>query len=66
MITLCLGHHAVVTRTQMLRKEWQKLLRVLWREEHLGAHEQTNLNFAVKPVAVKLIPLFPEDRMVRK
>jgi hypothetical protein len=66
MITLCLGHHAMVTRTQMLRKEWPELLRVLWREQHPGAHEQTALNFVVKPVAVKLVSLFPEDRMVRK
>ena len=66
MITLCLGHHAMVTRTQMLRKEWPELLRVLWREQHPEAHEQTILNFAVKPVPVKLVPLFPEDRMVRK
>ena len=66
MITLCLGHHAMVTRTQMLRKEWPELLRVLWREQHPEAHEQTILNFAVKSVAVKLVPLFPEDGMVRK
>lgn len=62
MITLCLGHHAMVTRTQMLRKEWPELLRVLWREQHPEAHEQTNPNFAVKPVPVKHVPLFPEDR----
>jgi hypothetical protein len=66
MITLCLGHHAMVTRTQMLRKEWPELLRVLWREQHPEGHEQTTLNFAVKPVAVKRVPLFPEDRMVRQ
>jgi hypothetical protein len=65
MITLCLGHHAMVTRTQILRKEWPELLRVLWREQHPEAHEQTILNFTVKPVAVKLVPLFPEYRMVR-
>jgi hypothetical protein len=45
MITLCLGHHAMVTRTQMLRKEWPELLRVLWREQHPEAHEQTIMNF---------------------
>jgi len=64
MITLCLGHHAMVTRTQMLRKEWPELLRVLWREQHPEAHEQTILNFVVKPVALKLVPLFPDDRQV--
>ena len=62
MITLCLGHHAMVTRTQLLRKEWPELLRVLWREQHPEGHEQTILNFAVKPVAIKRVPLFPEDR----
>ncbi len=61
MITLCLEHHAMVTRTQMLRKEWPELLRILWREQHPEGHKQTILNFAVKPVAVKLVPLFPED-----
>ncbi|RZU35483.1 hypothetical protein BDD14_5536 [Edaphobacter modestus] len=60
---LCLGHHAMVTRTQMLSKEWPELLRVLWREQHPEAHEQTIMNFAVKPVAVKLVPLFSEDRL---
>jgi hypothetical protein len=66
MITLCLGCHAKVTRTQFLENEWPELLRVLWREQHPEAHEQTILNFAVRPVAVKLVPLFPEDRKVRK
>jgi hypothetical protein len=55
-----LGPHAMVTRTQMLCKEWPELLRVLWREQHPEAHEQTILNFAVKPVSLKLVPLFPE------
>jgi hypothetical protein len=64
MITLCLGHHAMVTRTQVLRKEWPELLRVLWREQHPEAHEQTILSFVVKPVPMKRVPLFPEDRTV--
>jgi hypothetical protein len=48
----------------MLRKEWPEMLRVLWREQHPEAHEQTIMNFAVKPIPMKLVPLFPEDRTV--
>jgi hypothetical protein len=40
MITLCLAHHAMVTRTQMLCKEWPELLRVPGREQHPEAQEQ--------------------------
>ena len=61
MITLCLGHHAMLTRTRMLCKEWPELLRVLWREQHREAHEQTPLDFTVKKSVIKLVPLFPED-----
>jgi hypothetical protein len=60
MITLCLACHAKVTRTQYLCQEWPVLLRVLWREQHPTAHEQTALEFNVLgPVAVS-VPLFPE------
>jgi len=52
----------MVTRTQMLCKEWPEPLRVLWREQHPEAHEQTALDFTVKQTLVKLVPLFPEDR----
>ena len=61
MITLCLGHHAMVTRTQMLSKAWPELLIILWREQHPDAREQTVLDFTVNRATVKLIPLFPED-----
>src|SRR6195952_1173845 len=47
MITLFLAHHAMVTRTLVLLEEWPALLRVLWREQHPDAHEQTILDFAV-------------------
>ena len=60
MITLCLAHHAMVTRTQMLCKEWPKLLRTLWREQHPDAHEQTPLDFATKKTPVISVSLFPE------
>ena len=46
MITLCLAHHAMVTRTLVLLEDWPELLRVLWREQHPGAHEQTVFDFA--------------------
>ncbi len=45
MITLYLAHHAMVTRTLVLLENWPKLLRVLWREQHPEAHEQTALDF---------------------
>jgi len=47
MITLCLAHHAMVTRTLVLLEDWPELLRVLWREQHPEAHEQTALDFCV-------------------
>jgi hypothetical protein len=59
MITLCLAHHAMVSRTQMLCKDWPELLRILWREQHPEAHEQTALDFTVKKSVIKLVPLFP-------
>ncbi len=52
MITLCLAHHAMVTRTLVLLEDWPELLRVLWREQHPQAHEQTALDFStVLPLA---------------
>ena len=45
MITLCLAHHAMVTRTLVLLEDWPKLLRVLWREQHPESHEQSALDF---------------------
>jgi hypothetical protein len=52
MITLCLAHHAMVTRTLVLLEDWSELLRVLWREQHLEAHEPTALDFcALGPAA---------------
>jgi hypothetical protein len=60
MITLCLAHHAMVSRTQMLCKDWPELLRILWREQHPEAHEQTALDFTVKKSVIKLVPLFPD------
>lgn len=45
MITLCLAHHAMVTRSQILLKDWPELLRVLWREQHPEAPEQCIFGF---------------------
>ena len=47
MITLCLAHHAMVTRTLVLLQNWPELLRVLGREQHPDAHEQRSLDFAM-------------------
>jgi hypothetical protein len=51
----------MVTPTQMLYKKWPELLRVLRREQHPEAHEQTALDFSVKNSVIKLVPSFPED-----
>ncbi len=61
MITLCLRCHAKVTRTQYLCREWPLLLRVLWREQHPAAHEQTGLDFSVAEPVAKHVRLFPGD-----
>lgn len=37
----------MVTRTLVLLEDWPELLRVLWREQHPGAHEQTALDFCI-------------------
>ena len=47
MITLRLAHHAMVTRTLVLLEDWPGLLRVLWREQHPEAHEQTEVDFCI-------------------
>ena len=53
MLTLCPGCHAKVTRTAVLRADWQPLLRTLWREQHPRAHEQGRLDFRIPmPVPV--------------
>lgn len=51
LITLCLAHQAMVTRTLVLLEEWRELLRVLWREQHPDDHAQ-HLDFsALSPPA---------------
>lgn len=58
MITLCLACHAKVTRTQFLCREWPRLLRVLWREQHPSGHEQTAIDFSGTMSTAKRVPLF--------
>jgi len=62
MITLCLAHHAMVTRTKFLRKIWPELLRNLWREQHPDAHEQLALDFTMPSVPALPVPLDFERR----
>ena len=45
MLTLCLGCHAKVTRTQLVQDHWPSFLRELWREQHPDGSEQESLNF---------------------
>ena len=45
LITLCVEHHAMVTRTLVLNKCWPSLLIALWREQHPNAQEQLILDF---------------------
>ncbi len=61
MITLCLRCHAKVTRTASLCADWPDLLRVLWREQHPGAHEQLPLDFTVVRVPALPVPLDFKD-----
>ena len=58
MLTLCLGCHAKVTRTGVLRADLPPLLRTLWREQHPGAHEQGQLDFRAPVPALATAPLF--------
>ncbi len=60
MLTLCLVCHAKVTRTLYLQDDWPDFLRVLWREQHPGSHEQTALNFSMKSPPATDVPLFSE------
>lgn len=61
MISLCPGCHARVHRTRAVLAEMPPLLLTLWREQHPGGHEQTNLDFSrIRPAAVP-VPLFGEE-----
>lgn len=58
MLTLCLACHAKVTRTLFLQDDWPEFLRVLWREQHPDAHEQSALKFVVAAPAAEHKSLF--------
>ena len=62
MITLCLKHHAMVSRTLVMVQDWTPLLIQLWREQHPKAHEQLRLDFTVRSVALEPVPLFDGDK----
>jgi hypothetical protein len=65
MITLCLGCHAKVTRTQFLQDDWPELLRILWREQHPAGHEQPTLNFRSAIPLLLTEPLFNDEEICR-
>lgn len=54
LITLCLAHHAIVTRTYFMRFA-PDLLRQLWREQHPRNPEQLELPFVER----RLHPIQP-------
>lgn len=61
MLTLCLGCHAKVTRTNYVQDDWPEFLRVLWREQHPDGQEQHSLQFIVNTPALKKLRLFTEE-----
>ena len=52
----------MVTRTLVLLEDWPELLRVLWREQHPEAHEQTALVFRVCGPPAEQAELLELDR----
>ena len=62
MITLCLKHHAMVTRTLVMVQDWTPLLIQLWREQHPEGHEQLHLDFTVRSVMPEPVPLFAGEK----
>lgn len=64
MISLCPACHAKVSRTGAVLSHMPPLLLELWREQHPRAHEQTALNFKVRPQPSRTEPLFEEEREV--
>ena len=61
MLTLCLACHAKVTRTFFVQDDWPAFLRVLWREQHPGGHEQHALSVTVVSPTPKKMRLFAEE-----
>ena len=66
MISLCPGCHAKVHRTKAVLTARPRLLLKLWREQHPAGHEQTSLDFNLKKLPPKPVPLVKEREQVRK
>lgn len=62
MITLCLACHAKVTRKLAMDMCWPPLLIQLWREQHPEAHEQLQLDFTVRMMPPKPVPMFAGEQ----
>ena len=60
MLALCPGCHAKVHRTKAVLAEMPPLLLELWREQHPQGHEQTALDFDVRPAPARPVPLFSD------
>lgn len=60
MLALCPGCHAKVHRTRVVLAEMPPLLLELWREQHPRGHEQTALDFQVRPAPAMPVLLFTE------
>lgn len=58
MISLCPGCHAKVSRTKAVLKTMPPLMLQLWREQHPDGHEQRALDFRVRQLLPKAVPLF--------
>ena len=62
MISLGPGCHAKIDRTKAVLSAMPPLLLKLWREQHTNRHEQTVLDFNIKMLPAKLVPLFVEKK----
>lgn len=65
LLSLCLACHAKITRTQVVRRDWPPLLRLLWREQHPNGHEQTRFDFGANTRVPEPVPLFGDLRRTR-
>lgn len=61
MLTLCLAHHAMVTRTLFVQDDWPEFLRTLWREQHPRGHEQGALDFRAVGRVAENLEMFEEE-----
>ena len=61
MITLCAAHHAQVEHLEVATKTMTPLFRLLWREQHPDAPEQTTMDFKVTAPTAVPVPLFGDE-----